>query len=82
MDTLHQLVKWGFVVDTGVVVFFSYIDGIARFWSSDFTVFICHVLLLIILLIQRMKASRCPTDELSLSNCAVVNKEDFPDDVK
>jgi vesicle-fusing ATPase len=29
-----------------------------------------------------MKASRCPTDELSLSNCAVVNKEDFPDDVK
>lgn len=31
---------------------------------------------------MRMKASRCPTDELSLSNCAVVNKEDFPDDVK
>ncbi|PSN54659.1 Vesicle-fusing ATPase 1 [Blattella germanica] len=31
---------------------------------------------------MRMKASRCPTDELSLSNCAVVNKDDFPDDVK
>lgn len=29
-----------------------------------------------------MKASRCPTDELSLTNCAVVNKDDFPDDVK
>ncbi|XP_069674509.1 vesicle-fusing ATPase 1 [Periplaneta americana] len=31
---------------------------------------------------MRMKASRCPTDELSLTNCAVVNKDDFPDDVK
>ncbi|KDR16531.1 Vesicle-fusing ATPase 1, partial [Zootermopsis nevadensis] len=31
---------------------------------------------------QRMKASRCPTDELSLTNCAVVNQGDFPDDVK
>jgi len=50
VDTLHQLVKWGFVLDTGDV-FFSYIDGISCFWSSDFTVFICHVLLLIILLI-------------------------------
>ncbi|XP_066992655.2 vesicle-fusing ATPase 1 [Anabrus simplex] len=29
-----------------------------------------------------MKAFRCPTDELSLTNCAVVNKADFPDDVK
>lgn len=33
-------------------------------------------------MLQRMKASRCPTDELSLTNCAVVNKDDFPDDVK
>ncbi|KDR10451.1 Vesicle-fusing ATPase 1 [Zootermopsis nevadensis] len=31
---------------------------------------------------MRMKASRCPTDELSLTNCAVVNQVDFPDDVK
>ncbi|KAJ9581859.1 hypothetical protein L9F63_003790, partial [Diploptera punctata] len=31
---------------------------------------------------NRMRASKCPTDELSLSNCAVVNKDDFPDDVK
>jgi hypothetical protein len=29
-----------------------------------------------------MKAYGYPTDELSLSNCAVVNKDDFPDDVK
>lgn len=31
---------------------------------------------------QRMKAGRCPTDELSLTNCAVANKDDFADDVK
>ncbi|GFG30720.1 hypothetical protein Cfor_11558 [Coptotermes formosanus] len=31
---------------------------------------------------KRMKASRCPTDELSLTNCAVVNKDDFQDEVK
>jgi hypothetical protein len=24
-----------------------------------------------------MQAARCPTDELSLSNCAVVNEKDF-----
>ncbi|XP_024943751.1 vesicle-fusing ATPase 1 isoform X2 [Cephus cinctus] len=29
-----------------------------------------------------MRASKCPTDELSLSNCAVINRDDFPDDVK
>ncbi|KAK7863817.1 hypothetical protein R5R35_003307 [Gryllus longicercus] len=29
-----------------------------------------------------MKVYRCPTDELSLTNCAIVNKKDFPDDVK
>uniref|UniRef100_A0A1B6C6V7 Vesicle-fusing ATPase n=1 Tax=Clastoptera arizonana TaxID=38151 RepID=A0A1B6C6V7_9HEMI len=32
--------------------------------------------------VMRMKAGRCPTDELSLSNCAVANKDDFADDVK
>ncbi|KAK3930674.1 Vesicle-fusing ATPase 1 [Frankliniella fusca] len=30
----------------------------------------------------RMKAGKCPTDELSFTNCAVTNKDDFPDDVK
>ncbi|XP_034241733.1 vesicle-fusing ATPase 1 [Thrips palmi] len=30
----------------------------------------------------RMKAWKCPTDELSLSNCAITNPGDFPDDVK
>ncbi|KAL0134353.1 hypothetical protein PUN28_001265 [Cardiocondyla obscurior] len=30
----------------------------------------------------RMKAVRCPTDELSLSNCAIINAVDFPDDVR
>lgn len=24
-----------------------------------------------------MQAARCPTDELSLSNCAVVNEKDY-----
>ncbi|KAK9679734.1 ATPase family associated with various cellular activities (AAA) [Popillia japonica] len=28
------------------------------------------------------KATKCPTDELSLSNCAIVNDSDFPQDVK
>lgn len=32
--------------------------------------------------LQRMKAGRCPTDDLSLTNCAIVNKDDFGDDVK
>lgn len=33
-------------------------------------------------ILQRMKAGRCPTDELTRTNCAVANKDDFPDDVK
>ncbi|KYN05689.1 Vesicle-fusing ATPase 1 [Cyphomyrmex costatus] len=33
-------------------------------------------------MLQRMKAVRCPTDELSLSNCAIINADDFPDDVR
>ncbi|XP_015609020.1 vesicle-fusing ATPase 1 [Cephus cinctus] len=32
--------------------------------------------------VMRMRAAKCPTDELSLSNCAVINRDDFPDDVK
>ncbi|KMQ93874.1 vesicle-fusing atpase 1-like protein [Lasius niger] len=31
---------------------------------------------------MRMKAVRCPTDELSLSNCAIINEDDFPSDVR
>lgn len=31
---------------------------------------------------MRMKAGKCPTDELSLTNCAVVNPQDFNDSVK
>nr|XP_050868928.1 vesicle-fusing ATPase 1-like [Vespula vulgaris] len=31
---------------------------------------------------MRMKALRCPTDELSLTNCAILNPDDFPEDVK
>ncbi|CAK9831689.1 Vesicle-fusing ATPase 1 [Anthophora retusa] len=30
---------------------------------------------------MKMKAVRCPTDELSISNCAIINPDDFPDDV-
>ena len=26
---------------------------------------------------QQMKVAKCPTDELSLTNCAVVNEQDF-----
>lgn len=29
------------------------------------------------LFLQSMQAARCPTDELSLSNCAVVNEKDY-----
>ncbi|GAB6019808.1 hypothetical protein CHUAL_001351 [Chamberlinius hualienensis] len=29
--------------------------------------------------VRRMKVSRCPTDELSLTNCAIINDQDFPD---
>lgn len=29
-----------------------------------------------------MKASKCPTDELSLTNRAIVNPQDFPDEVQ
>ncbi|KAF5295350.1 hypothetical protein FQR65_LT01540 [Abscondita terminalis] len=28
------------------------------------------------------KATKCPTDDLSLSNCAIINEHDFPPDVK
>lgn len=37
---------------------------------------------IIVCLLQRMKAVRCPTDELTLSNCAIINGDDFPDDVR
>ncbi|XP_049804725.1 vesicle-fusing ATPase 1 [Schistocerca nitens] len=30
----------------------------------------------------RMKVFRCPTDELTLTNCAILNEGDFPNDVK
>ncbi|KAL7307115.1 hypothetical protein TKK_0000845 [Trichogramma kaykai] len=33
-------------------------------------------------MLQRMRAVKCPTDELSLTNCAIVNKADVPDSVK
>lgn len=29
-----------------------------------------------------MRACRCPTDELSLKNCAAINPYDFPKDVR
>ncbi|KAG9435527.1 vesicle-fusing ATPase 1 [Apis mellifera carnica] len=29
-----------------------------------------------------MKAVRCPTDELSITNCAIINPDDFPDDIR
>ncbi|KAG6804138.1 vesicle-fusing ATPase 1 [Apis mellifera caucasica] len=31
---------------------------------------------------MRMKAVRCPTDELSITNCAIINPDDFPDDIR
>ncbi|KOC60817.1 Vesicle-fusing ATPase 1 [Habropoda laboriosa] len=33
------------------------------------------------ILLQKMKAVRCPTDELSITNCAIINPDDFPYDV-
>lgn len=29
-----------------------------------------------------MRATRCPTDELSLKNCAAINPYDFPRDIR
>lgn len=29
-----------------------------------------------------MKAVRCPTDELSITNCAIINPDDFSDDIR
>lgn len=31
---------------------------------------------------QNMKATKCPTDELSLTNRAIVSPSDFTDDIK
>lgn len=33
-------------------------------------------------LTQRMKATKCPTDELSLTNKAIVNGHDFPSEIQ
>ncbi|VVC93527.1 vesicle-fusing ATPase 1-like [Leptidea sinapis] len=30
----------------------------------------------------RMKAAKCPSDELAITNCALINPDDFPSDVK
>lgn len=38
-------------------------------WFNQFTLFSA-------LLFQIMQAGRCPTDELSLTNCAVINEKD------
>jgi len=43
--------QMGFCARHWRLFFFSYIVGIACFWSTDFTVIICNVLLLINLLI-------------------------------
>lgn len=32
--------------------------------------------------LQRMKAAKCPSDELAITNCALINPDDFPSDVK
>lgn len=29
-----------------------------------------------------MKAAKCPSDELAITNCALVNPDDFNSDVK
>ncbi|CAH2207496.1 jg20690, partial [Pararge aegeria aegeria] len=29
-----------------------------------------------------MKAAKCPSDELAITNCALINPDDFPSDVK
>ncbi|XP_075970812.1 vesicle-fusing ATPase 1-like [Anticarsia gemmatalis] len=31
---------------------------------------------------MRMKAAKCPSDELAITNCALINPDDFPSDVK
>lgn len=34
------------------------------------------------MILQRMKAAKCPSDELAITNCALINPDDFPSDVK
>lgn len=29
-----------------------------------------------------MKAAKCPSDELAITNCALINPDDFPSDTK
>ncbi|KAG6463480.1 hypothetical protein O3G_MSEX013898 [Manduca sexta] len=31
---------------------------------------------------MRMKAAKCPSDELAITNCALINPDDFPSDTK
>ena len=31
----------------------------------------------ILVLLQKMRVYKCPSDELSLTNCAIGNKDDF-----
>ncbi|XP_078049968.1 vesicle-fusing ATPase 1 [Augochlora pura] len=31
---------------------------------------------------MRMRATRCPTDELSITNCAIINPDDYPDEIR
>lgn len=35
-----------------------------------------------VIFLQRMKAAKCPSDELAITNCALVNPDDFHSDVK
>lgn len=37
---------------------------------------------LIFIILQRMKATKCPSDEISLTNKVAVNPTDFPEDVE
>lgn len=40
------------------------------------------LIIFIIWYLQRMKATKCPSDEISLTNKVAVHVSDFPDDVE
>lgn len=59
--------------------------GISRIKDSYLLLFcLANILKLILYFfyLQRMKAVKCPTDELSLTNKAIVNDIDFDDSTK
>ena len=64
------------------VLHFSFFVCWSRITRKHFQLAWFNCFIILCSLLQRMKAGKCPSDELSLTNCAVVNPQDFNDSVK